>query len=721
MNRSRSACRKKHQRTFLICDTPLSIPDFLRTIRAERDTYDMSAKVKGYRLVDVPAAFDIETSSWYEGMDKRACMYVWQFGTNGHVTMGRTWEEFTGLIDCMQALFGLGDELRLAVYVHNLAYEFQFLRKWFAWKEVFALKSRTPVYAETTAGVIFKCSYILSGYSLEKLADQLMTYKVRKMSGDLDYSLIRHSGTPLTAKEVRYCIYDVLVVMAYIQEKIEQDGDLSRIPSTKTGYVRRYCRKQCFDKNGKKKNKGFAGLNYFTLIKHLTMTPEVYRMLKRAFSGGFTHASAFYSGLTVCRAGSHDFTSSYPYVMVSEQYPMSRAMYTRIESKEQLERYLKKYCCLFDLELWDVEDTFLYDHYISLSHCFEKEQVRTDNGRIVTAGRIKLTVTEQDYMIIRKTYKWSHARITNFYRFTKAYLPTPFIKSILKLYADKTTLKGVSGKEVEYLASKEMVNAAYGMTVMDPVRDKNIYEGNEWKETITGNVEESLQRYNTGHGRFLYYPWGVWVTAYARRNLWTGILEYAEDYVYSDTDSIKGLHTDRHKKYIEDYNRAVRVKLQHACEYHGIDIALTEPETIKGVKKPLGVWDYEGEYIRFKTLGAKRYMTESGDGINITVSGLNKKVTVPWIAEGWKADRITKKESCSPFDRFSDRLQVPAPYTGKQTHTYIDEETCGTVTDYTGRRGTYHERSSIHMEGAEYTLGLAQEYIDYILDVQDID
>ena len=47
-------------------------------------------------------------------------------------------------------------------------------------------------------------------------------------------------------------------------------------------------------------------------------------------------------------------------------------------------------------------------------------------------------------------YKWEKIRIYNFRRYKKDYLPTDFVKAILKLYRDKTTLKDVTGKEIQY-------------------------------------------------------------------------------------------------------------------------------------------------------------------------------------------------------------------------------------------------------------------------------
>lgn len=40
------------------------------------------------------------------------------------------------------------------------------------------------------------------------------------------------------------------------------------------------------------------------------------------------------------------------------------------------------------------------------------------------------------------------------------------------------------------------------------------------------------------------FQFGVWVTAYARRNLWQGILALDYNVVYCDTDSIKFIDCD---------------------------------------------------------------------------------------------------------------------------------------------------------------------------------
>lgn len=277
---------------------------------------------KNISYYNVPAAFDIETSSFYINGEKCACMYVWQFGILNWVTYGRTWEEFDQFISVLSTVLGLDDDLRLVVYIHNFAYEFQWMRKRVKWDKLFFLDSRKPVYG-ISGGIEYRCSLKLSGKSLAKVGQDLQKYKCKKKVGDLDYSLIRTPKTPLTKEEWGYCEADIRVLLCYIQEKIENDGDITRIPLTNTGYVRNYCRKQCF-----KRWKRYRGL-----ISELVLTPEEYSQLKRAFSGGFTHANAHYSRRVVKNVGSFRLHIIVPVCDVEREVPNVNVKARRINIK----------------------------------------------------------------------------------------------------------------------------------------------------------------------------------------------------------------------------------------------------------------------------------------------------------------------------------------------------------------------------------------------------
>lgn len=247
------------------------------------------------------------------------------------------------------------------------------------------------------------------------------------------------------------------------------------------------------------------------------------------------------------------------------------------------------------------------------------------------------------------------------------------------------------------------------MTVTDLLREVNEYENGNWLEPYFPVLETEINKYNRQSSRFIYFPWGIFVTSYARRNIFELILEAGkDDYIYCDTDSVKMLNGEKHIDFIKRYNERITKKLEYALKQHDIPLEYIRPKTIKGEEKPLGIFDFEGVSSRFKTLGSKRYITETDGELSITVSGINKKNAIPYLKEKYKTnDNI--------FKHFKEGLNVPAGRSGKLTHIYIDEERTGTVKDYTGQKYKYKELTGIHLEPAAYKLSISEEFHNYII------
>ena len=95
--------------------------------------------------LDIVTAFDIETTLLD---NQQSIMYIWQwqFG-NDTTVIGRYWSEFTDLQKRINS--AIPDDTWLVVYVHNLSFEFQFLKGVYEFlpDDVFAIASRN----------IFKC------------------------------------------------------------------------------------------------------------------------------------------------------------------------------------------------------------------------------------------------------------------------------------------------------------------------------------------------------------------------------------------------------------------------------------------------------------------------------------------------------------------------------------------------------------------------------------
>lgn len=678
---------------------------------------------KNIKVFNVPCAFDIETSSFRtpEGR-KQACMYIWQFGLAGSVIIGRTWEEFFTFLENLVVYFNLSVRKKLYIYVHNLSYEFQWIKKYFEWEKVFALKKRRVLRA-VYEGFEFRCSYLLANASLAHVSEKMLhKYKVAKLVGDLDYSLVHSSKTPLTKKEIDYSVNDVRVVMAFIQESIEGCEGITLIPLTNTGYVREFMRNVCiYTKED--------GIKYHAIMKSLRIeSPEEYIQDKACLMGGFTHTGILHANRTEYNVDGFDITSSYLAQMFKNYFPMSKAIYIGQPASEvEFKKYLEQYCCIFDIAFFDLLPNLEYENYLSLSRCRNVQAPTINNGRIVSATYLETTLTEVDFELVSEFYDWDSMIVTNLRIYNRGHLPKPIIESVLKFYKAKTELKDVEGEEVEYMRKKNMANSTFGMMLTDIIRPEIILnEDSEWL-IDEHDLEEQLRKYNHNFNRFLFYTWGIYVTAHARHELFEMIKEFGDDYLYADTDSVKGLNYKKHIDFVEYRNYINERECRKAARVLDLPEDCFAPYTIKGERKVLGSWEYEGHYERFRAAGAKRYIytkmvrnkdengKEYGDPYEklfMTVAGVNKKEALPYLLEAYP-------DLDSIFDCFKDGLAIPPEHTGKQTLTYIDEDFSGWTYDYLGNEFYYHEESAIHMEPQRFVMSQTADYLNLIKGIQE--
>ena len=279
--------------------------------RFDNTIYTFDIETSSYLILDdkiIPASlYETLTKKEQELAIKQSNMYIWMFGINNTVYYGRTWEEFRLFLN---KLYDNVPEIKY-VFVHNLAFEFQYLKSILNIDSVFARTIHKPVKAECKEyNIEFRCSYMMSNCALAKLP-KLFNLPVEKKVGDLDYDLLRNSETVLTDKELGYCEYDCLVVYEYIKYELKTYDEVKNIPTTSTGHVRRELKELTRANYVYRKN----------VRKSINTNPHVYNLLIQAFAGGYTHANYLYTDEIVKDVDSWDFTSSYPYVMCVEKYP----------------------------------------------------------------------------------------------------------------------------------------------------------------------------------------------------------------------------------------------------------------------------------------------------------------------------------------------------------------------------------------------------------------
>lgn len=657
--------------------------------------------------------FDIETTSYYildgniysaieyQKLNKkereraifRSCMYTWQFSVNDTVYYGRTWKEFKCLLNKINELI---PEKKI-IFIHNLAFEFQYLKGEFNISDVIARKSRKVMAANLVDyNFELRCSYFMSNCSLEKLAD-LYNLPVKKLKGDLDYELIRTNITPLTEEELGYCENDCLVVYYYIKFELETYETITKIPRTSTGHVRQELKDLI--------RKDYA---YKRIVsKSVNTDPHVYNLLVQAFQGGYTHANFIYTDEVIKNVDSWDFTSSYPYVLVTHKYPATKFKPCRIKSVEQFNRKIFAYLCV--VKFTHVKSKY-YNHFLSKSKCIDITKGVYDNGRIISAESFTMVVTDVDFDIILQAYHCNYEILECYYSIYK-YLPKQFINFILDKYVIKTQYKGIKEKELEYQKEKSKFNSLYGMSVTNNIRDKVDFDNDtkNWSETPITNEEiiEALKKEEKDG--FMSFAWGVWVTAYARNNLIKNIIKLDDYVIYCDTDSIKVVN-GYDKSVIDNYNEFVYKKIKHVSEVLQIPIEKFAPEDIKGVKRPLGVFDDDGHYLEFITQGAKKYAVkklvkdaytgEEHEKIEITVSGVPKR--------GYKA--------LKDLNDFRDNFVFEYKDTGKNLLVYTEEQEPNELTDYLGNTSIVTDRSGCCILPTTYELGKAEEYANLLTE-----
>ena len=553
--------------------------------------------------------FDIETTSYiildgkiYPAIDYlkfndeeqkrcefRSTMYEWSFSINDKVYYGRTWGELKRFLMSLEYY----NKYKKIVFVHNLSFEFQFLKTQFKFDKVFARKAHKPIKAEMSEyNIEFRCSYIMSNCKLAVLP-KVFNLPVEKRVGDLDYSKLRHSGTELSEKELEYCEYDCLVVYEYIKMELETYERVNKIPITSTGHVRREL-KELIEKDWTYKNK---------VRKSINVDPHVYNLLIEAFAGGYTHSNWIYTDEILENIDSWDFTSSYPYILVTHKFPATEFKKCEIKSVEDMSN---KFAYLMVVEFEEIESKY-FNNFISQSKCRSVINGAFDNGRIMKADKITIALTDIDFYFLLESYKFKKYTIIESYYSRYDYLPKKFIEFVLEKYVNKTKYKNVEGMEVEYSKEKNKFNSLYGMSVTNMIKDEVIYDNiMDWSEEELTNEEIEKKLEDEKKKAFLSFSYGVWVTAYARSNLLKNMIKLDKWTVYSDTDSLK-LLKGYDKKVIEDYNSFVERKIKRVSEVLGIPIEKFAPKDSKGEKHMLGVFDFDGHYEEFITQGAKKY------------------------------------------------------------------------------------------------------------------
>ena len=629
---------------------------------------------KGSEVVNVFAAFDIETSTVWKSdinTDAHSFMYIWQYQIEDYLIKGRTWEEWIELLAVLKTgleEYGCLEKTAktpvMVTWIHNAAFEFTFISGLYHFRdeECFFRDARKPIYFRMMDCFEFRCSYIQSNLSLAALTKQ--TGVKLKLSGQkFDYNKVRFPWTELSAFEEEYTTTDVESLVKAMKIRIQKSGDtLLTVPLTSTGYVRRECKASLKDRyleiNEMKPYKGENGV-------------RVYRLLRAAFRGGNTHGNRYYVGHICNDVYSYDIASSYPTQQLTKKFPMKPFKW--LDGDLSVERVFMfiglGYAVVGEYHFTGIRLKNPKEPipYISLSRC-EARNFRLDNGRILHADYIEISLTEIDLQIIFETYDYDKIEIVQCMVAQKDYLPIEYRNVIQDYYNKKTALKGDDTEEGKYIymKSKNMLNSVYGMSATDPIHQEIKYNGGDYirsgYDSMTAEeIEKALK------GAAFPYQWGVYTTAYARQQLQDAIKLCGDKIIYCDTDSVK----TKGDVSIDQLNDALKKKAAAVGAF---------ADDMHGKRHYIGLFEADGHYQQFITQGAKRYAYIKDNGkMGVTVAGvsteINEETGVSFAVEELKTlkrfkpgMKWIKAGGTQAVYNDSDDFDYPDPETGKSIH-----------------------------------------------------
>lgn len=578
------------------------------------------------------------------------------------------------------------------IYWHNTSYDWAFIRKFCLAKfgtpeKQLNIRPYYPLIIKFANGIVFKDSLVLAARSLDKWAKD-MNVEHQKALGKWDYNKYRNQSDVLTDDELLYIENDVRAGVECIDALLlALKKNISSIPYTNTGIIRDTMRK--------------IGKQHKAHENYVKLAPEwrLQQILELIFHGGFTHANRYCTvrgaNHGIYQATCYDISSSYPFCILAYRYPAEK--FWPIEKTYNDIDFIKKnaddyaiicHCTFKNIRL---KDPHFPMPLLSMYKALCTIDAINDNGRATEIKVAEYYLNEIDLLLIDKYYTWDSIIIDGVYVAFKDYLPRWFTDKVYELYKNKCNLKNVD--DILYSLSKSQINSTFGMAAQHPVSttiEENYQAGangeDPYNTKLDIDFEAEYEKHVKNRNSFLPYQWGVWITAYAQRNLFElgECIDYENGgiWVYSDTDSTFGTLFNDEK--LKEYNDT-RIKLLEDRGYPGVKV--------KDKIYHLGVAEFDKSCMQFRTLHSKCYVYRPlkavgdnflmGDDLKLTTAGVPKKGV---------NSLHNNIENFRPYFTFDGKTS------GKLAHTHIYVEEI-----YTDRNGNV-TGDSINLKPCDYIL-----------------
>lgn len=624
-------------------------------------------KLSGYDPKQIEECF----TSW-----KAGCLpYIWQCSINDWVVYGRELPEFVNLLTYIRKKLG-GAEAH--IWIHNINYEYTFLREIIEFDDKFFTEARKPLKLKYH-NIVFRCSYRLVMMGLAKWGEQI---GVEKAVGDLDYHAMYTPIQELTEEQLHYCEMDLRVMTKGINNYLQTYHHIRNIPFTQTGMPRRDIKEEGKRINGWNRKVG----------QMQPKTPEEWKVMHATYCGGLTLCNPDKAGYVLqCHTNgvmgyinvgtekdpvaqrSIDRKSAYPAAML-ERYPASAFQLTT--APVIWNDGLHHICLVEYINLrarYDVTPQSSSKRVMIAGAKYNADGLTKNNGKIITAQRFALYVTEVDKALIDMYYKYDEMIVHSHRIALSDWMPKHVIEYMLLRYEAKT-LRKTDVDPTIYNIEKQKLNAIYGLMGTALIHNDIVEDGWEFvtKYKDDAQILEELQKLQKfDYNNVLPYSWGIYVTSHQRMALMSTAMELGINKLsYTDTDSLKGSYDLGDMQRVDQINKQIIEWTRWRCEQQEIDYNKTCPEDKKGNKQYLGTWENDANYYEIKFEGAKRYAyrMDPKDTVHITIAGVPKAAghilkSVDDLKEGLTFDLFqSRKNLCEYIDGDNPQVTMPDGY-----------------------------------------------------------
>ena len=690
----------------------------IETLKNEAEKIKIGRGKNAYILNFVPSGFDIETYTQYtKDSDGNVethytNMYIAMFQIGSQYIECRTWKDVSNVFKQIEDTLCLGDK-KFLLFIHNQDFEFAFagteLNKLGHNVSVFARKKRKPMKIDIDNKILILDSCKITGFSLAKLAENYTI--TQKAKGDLDYNIPRNQYTQLTETERRYCKNDVLILKEFAEYYREKYLDFGKLPMTQTMIANLYMKDII-------KREGMNSDVFYLMKKIYPKNKKQYDYIMLFFTGAYTHGMLRNLFTTLEDGLAFDMQSQYPYVCMSKYFPMGK--FHNLHDMSKVETFIKNKCCLLDVTFTNIETKYGVT-ILSKHKLVDVEGATWDNGRLYRAKKARTFITEVDLQYLEMHYDFSIEYNACTYC-DRGYLPKYFRLTVAELYSKKSELKGVAGKEIEYMESKQKLNGeSYGATVVKVNFMEHVFEDGRWIERENSSLDFSTMWRKKDKAP----QWGIYITSWARYMILSTVAEICKIdpalYWYSDTDSCKTKNDKRILDIMKNKNAEIIKDNQKFINY--LDLKERYPNTDFST---MGIFDREDDLLYFKSLGSKKYIATTSAGTSTTIAGLPKGKYIPYAINAWHKKGIIGAPSIKDiYDTFElGKVIMSTQETSKLCAYYEDEEKTFTVTDLQGNTETINTTSYVSLIPTSFSMKKNTElsavyYAEYLCKLLD--